>query len=55
MTNIYNTPEFNTFTAEMFDLSLKRANLENKSDIANFVEKTDFDNKPKGVTSNKNK
>ena len=29
--------------------------LASKSDIANFVKKTDFDNKLKDVTSNKNK
>ena len=29
-------------------------NLTSKSNIANFVKKTDFDNKLKGVTSNKN-
>ena len=33
---------------------LKRANLANKSDIANFVNKTDFDNKLKDFTRNKN-
>ena len=48
------TPEFNKFTAEIFNLTLKRANLASKSDIANFVKKTDFDNKLKDVTSNKN-
>ena len=48
------TPEFNAFTAEIFDLRLKRANLASKSDITNFVKKTDFDNKQKDVTTNKN-
>ena len=48
------TPECNTFTAEIFDLRLKRANLASKSAIANFVKRTDFDNKLKDVTSNKN-
>ena len=33
--------------------TLKRANLLSKSNIANFVNDTDFDNKLKGVTSNK--
>ena len=47
------TPEFNAFTAEIFDLRLKRANLASKSDINNFVKKTDFDNKQKDVTTNK--
>ena len=52
--NIYiTTSEFNKFTAETFDLRLKRANLASKSDIANFVNKTDFDNKLKDVTSKK--
>ena len=40
--------------AEIFALRLKRANLASKSDIVNFVNKTDFDNKLKDVTSNKN-
>ena len=48
------TPEFNKFSAEIFDLRIKRTNLASKSDIANFVNKTDFDNKLKDVTSNKN-
>ena len=51
----YNTtPEINNFTAEIFDLRLKRANLASKSSIANFVNKIDFDHKQKDVTSNKN-
>ena len=37
-----------------FDLKLKRANLARKSDLANFVKKTNFDNKLKDVTLNKN-
>ena len=37
-----------------FDLRLKRANLARKSDLANFVKKTNFDNKLKDVTLNKN-
>ena len=48
------TPEFNKFTPEIFDFRLKRANLTSKSDIANFVKKTDFDNELKDATSNKN-
>ena len=48
------TPEFNKFAKEIFDLRLKRANLASKSDIPNFVNKSDFDNKLKNVTSNKN-
>ena len=48
------TPEFNKFTAKIFPLRLKRANLASKSGIANFLNKTDFDNKPKDVASNKN-
>ena len=38
----------------MFYLRLKRTNLASKTDIANFVKKTDFDNKLRDVTSNKN-
>ena len=49
------TSEFDKFTAEIFfDLRLKWANLTSKSDVANFVNKTDFDNKLKDVKSSKN-
>ena len=48
------TPEFNKLTAESFAARLKQANLASKSDIANFVNKTDFDIQVKNVTSNKN-
>ena len=43
------------FTAEIFNLILKRSSLAIKSDIGNFVNKTDFDSKLKYVTSSKNK
>ena len=53
------TPEFNKFTAETFAARLKQANLASKSDIFNFVNKTDFDNKllnfNKRINSNKTK
>ena len=49
------TSEFNMFTAEIFNLILKRSSLAIKSDIGNFVNKTDFDSKLKYVTSSKNK
>ena len=48
------TAEFNKLTAETFDLRLKQSNLASKSNIANFIKKTDFDNKLKDVKSNKN-
>ena len=51
--NFITTPEFNTFTVDIFDLKLKRSNLAIKSDISNFVNKTDFDNKLNNVTLNK--
>ena len=56
-TNHYHitTTEFNRFTVEMFDLRVKLANLTSKSDIANFVKQTGFDNKLKDVRWNKNK
>ena len=47
------TPEFNRLTAEKFTSRLARVNLAIKSDIVNFVKKTDFDEKLKNVTSNK--
>ena len=40
--------------AEIFSLRLKQANLASKSDIADFVNKTDFDDKLQDVKSNKN-
>ena len=47
------------FTAENFDLRLKGANLASKSDIANFLNKTHFDNKlvsfNRRINSNKTK
>ena len=48
------TQEFNKLTSENFIARLKHANLASKNDIANFVKKTDFDEKLKTVTSNKN-
>ena len=48
------TPEFNKLTSENFAAKLKQANLAIKNDITNFVNQTDFDNKLKDVTSNKN-
>ena len=47
-------PEFNKLTPKNLTARLKRANLASKNDIANYVNKTDFDNKLKDVTSNKN-
>ena len=53
------TPEFKKFTAEVFAAKLKQGNLASKSDIANFVNKIDFDNKllsfNKRINSNKTK
>ena len=56
-TNHYHitTTKFNRFTVEMFDSRVKLANLTSKSDIANFVKQTGFDNKLKDVRWNKNK
>ena len=53
------TPECNKFTAEHVVARLAQAIMESQSDIANFVRKTDFDDKlkhlNKKVTSNKSK
>ena len=50
--------EFNKSTSENFAARLAQANVANKSDIANFIKKTDFHDKlknlNKNVTSNKN-
>ena len=52
------TQEFNELTLENLTARVAQATLANKSDIANFVRKTDFDDKVKrlykNVTSNKN-
>ena len=39
------TQEFNKLTSENFTARLAQANLISKNDIANFVKKTDFDDK----------
>ena len=39
------TQEFNKLTLENFTARLKQANLASKSDVANFVKNTDFDDK----------
>ena len=49
------TQEFNQLTSENFSTRLAQTNLASKSDIAKILKKTDFDNKLKYVTSNKNK
>ena len=53
------TPEFNKLAAENFAARLAQANLASKNNIANFIKKTDLDNKLKTlnekVTSNKSK
>ena len=48
------TPEFNELTSENVSARLAQANLTSKSDIANFIKKTDFDDKIKNVVSTKN-
>ena len=48
------SPEFNKLTSEDFAARLKQTNLASKRDIVNFVNKTDFHNQVKHVTSNKN-
>ena len=53
------TQKFNKLTSENFTARLKQENLTSKNDIADFVKKTDFDDKlknlNKNVTSNKTK
>ena len=54
-----NTQDFNKLTSESFNARLAKSDLASKRDIANFVKKTDFDDKlknmNKNVTSNKTK
>ena len=47
MINISLIKDFNKLTSENFTVRLARGNLASKSDIANFVKKTGFDDKPK--------
>ena len=53
------SPEFNKLTAECFATRLKQANLANKNDVTNFVNKANFDNKllsfNERINSNKTK
>ena len=44
------TPEFNKLASKSFAARLKQAKLASKSDVANFVIKTDFNNELKDVT-----
>ena len=48
------TQEFNKLTSENYNARLKEANSGSKHDIANFVKKTEYDNRLKDVTTNKN-
>ena len=48
------TPEFNKLTGDNFAARLKQTNLARKNDIASFLKKTDFNNKLRDNTSNKN-
>ena len=52
--NYITTSEFTKIMAEIFDFIFKQAHLLSKSDIANFVNGRDLDNKLKDVTLNKN-
>ena len=49
------TSEFNKLTAENVAARLAQASLASKSDIDNFVKKTDFDYKKNKINLNKNK
>ena len=45
----------NKLATDNYVARIKQANLANKISIANFCRKTDFENKLKDITSNKNK
>ena len=47
------TQEFNKLKSENFTARLAQSNLASKSDIANFIKKTDFDDKLKNLNKNK--
>ena len=51
---LFTTLVFHKLTSENFTAKLKQANLASKHAFANFVKRTDFDNKLKNVTSSKN-
>ena len=48
-TKYITTPEFNKLMAENFTARLKQANLATKGDIADFVKKTNFNDKIKNL------
>ena len=48
------TRKFNRLKSESLTATLKQATLASKSEIANFVNRTDFNSKLKHVTSNEN-
>ena len=48
------TSEFNKWTRKNFAARSKQANLASKSNIADFVNMADIDNKLRDITSNKN-
>ena len=47
-----NTQDFNKLTSEIFTARLAKSSLASKRDIANFVKKTDFDDKLKNMNKN---
>ena len=51
--NYVTTQKFNQLASEKFTARLAHANLENQRDIANFVKKTDFDEKLKNLNKDK--
>ena len=57
MEEYFTTPDYNKFTNNILDAEIKEKQSVNESDMANFVKKTDFDDKlentNKKITSNK--
>ena len=57
MEEYFTTPDYNKFTNTILDAEIKEKQSVNESDMANFVKKTDFDDKlentNKKITSNK--
>ena len=49
---IITNPEFNKLTGENVTATLTKENLTSKSDIANIIKKTNFDDKLKNLNKN---
>ena len=51
----FDTADYNKFTSDILDAKIKQKELVNKSDIADFVKKKDFDRKLIDIKKNMKK